>query len=88
MLLDGKVAVIYRAGGPSGGVVARAYAREGTRLFLTGRTLAKVGALAESIRATGGEAEAAEVDALDERAIEDHLDTVIARAGRVDVAYM
>lgn len=69
--------------------MARAFAREGTRLFLTGRrTLAKVEALAESIRATGGEAEAAEVDALDERAVEDHLDTMIARAGWVDVAYM
>lgn len=67
MLLEGKVAVIYGAGGSIGGAVARAFAREGARLFLTGRTLAKV-------------------DALDERAIEDHLTSVIDRAGRIDIS--
>jgi NAD(P)-dependent dehydrogenase (short-subunit alcohol dehydrogenase family) len=87
MLLDGKVAVIYGAGGSIGGAAARAFAREGARLFLTGRTLAKVEGLAEAIRASGGQAEAAAVDALDERAIEHHLDGVIARAGRVDISF-
>ena len=87
MLLDGKVAVIYGAGGEIGGAAARAFAREGARLFLTGRTLTKVETLAEAIRAGGGQAEAAEVDALDEQAIEAHLDTVIARAGRLDISF-
>jgi NAD(P)-dependent dehydrogenase (short-subunit alcohol dehydrogenase family) len=87
MLLNGKVAVIYGAGGSIGGAVARAFAREGARLFLTGRTLAKVEAVSAAIRAVGGAAEAAEVDALDERAIEAHLDEVIARAGRLDISF-
>ncbi len=39
MLLENKVAVIYGAGGPIGGAVARAFAREGARVFLAGRTL-------------------------------------------------
>ncbi len=39
MLLEGKVAVIYGAGGKVGGGVARAFAREGARVFLAGRTL-------------------------------------------------
>ena len=34
MLLENKVAVIYGAGGPIGGAVARAFAREGARVFL------------------------------------------------------
>jgi NAD(P)-dependent dehydrogenase (short-subunit alcohol dehydrogenase family) len=40
MMLKDKVAVIYGAGGAIGGAVARAFASEGARLFLTGRSLA------------------------------------------------
>ncbi len=69
MLLEGKNAVIYGAGGAIGG--ARAFAREGARVFLAGRTLAKVEAVAEEISAAGGTAEAARVDALDEQAIDE-----------------
>ncbi|GAA3340339.1 hypothetical protein GCM10020358_27570 [Amorphoplanes nipponensis] len=29
----------------------------------------------------------AEVDALDERAVDGHLESVVARAGRVDIAF-
>ena len=36
MMLSGKVAVIYGAGGAIGGAVARAFAAEGARVFLTG----------------------------------------------------
>src|SRR6187551_2807057 len=87
MLLDDKVAVIYGAGGAIGGAVARAFAREGARLFLTGRLQAPVDAVAQDIVATGGSAEAAVVDALDERAIDEHLQTVIETAGRVDISF-
>jgi NADP-dependent 3-hydroxy acid dehydrogenase YdfG len=68
-LLEDKNAVIYAAGGAIGGAVARAFAREGARVFLTGRRPAPVEAVAEEIVAAGGAAEAAEVDALDERAV-------------------
>jgi 3-oxoacyl-[acyl-carrier protein] reductase len=40
MLLDNKRAVIYGGGGSIGGAVARAFAREGARVFLTDRTRA------------------------------------------------
>jgi NADP-dependent 3-hydroxy acid dehydrogenase YdfG len=39
MLLEHKSAVIYGTGGAIGGAAARAFAREGARLFLAGRTL-------------------------------------------------
>jgi len=87
MLLHDKIAVIYGAGGAIGGAVARAFAREGARLFLTGRKKGAVDAVARDIVAAGGSAEAAEVDALDERAIDRHLQSVIDKAGRVDVAF-
>jgi len=64
MLPQNKNAVIYGAGGAIGGAVARAFAREGARLFLTGRRRAPVEAVAKDIVSAGGSAEAAEVDAL------------------------
>jgi NAD(P)-dependent dehydrogenase (short-subunit alcohol dehydrogenase family) len=78
MLLEGKSAVIYGGGGSIGGAVARSFAREGARVFLAGRTRAKLDAVAEAIRAAGGTAETAEVDALDEDAVERHADAIAA----------
>ena len=86
MLLEGKNAVIYGAGGV-GSAVARAFAREGARLFLAGRTQTRAGALAEEITAAGGAAEAAQVDAHDEPAVQRHFDAVARRAGSIDILF-
>lgn len=87
MMLQNKVAVIYGAGGAIGGAVARAFALEGARVFLTGHRLAPVEAVAKTIISAGGNAEAAEVDALDEQAIDQHLQAVVGKAGRVDISF-
>lgn len=87
MLLDDKVIVVYGAGGAIGGAVARACAREGARLFLTGRRRAPVEALAAAVASAGGFAEAEEVNALDERAVDAHLSSVVDRVGRIDVSF-
>lgn len=84
-LLKDKVAVIHGAGGAVGGAVARAFAREGAKVFLSGRNVAPVEAVAKDIVAKGGEAEPAKVDALDEDAVEHHATGVIQKAGRIDV---
>lgn len=81
MLLKNFPVVIYGAGGAIGAAVAHACAQEGARVFLTGRRRAPVEAVAAEIVREGGLAEAAEVDALDERAIEEHLTSVVAEAG-------
>jgi NAD(P)-dependent dehydrogenase (short-subunit alcohol dehydrogenase family) len=86
-MLKDKVAVIYGAGGAIGGAVARAFAREGANLFLTGRHMAPVEAVAKDVRSAGGSAEAAEVDVLDEQAADEHLQSVIDKAGRVDISF-
>lgn len=85
-LLEHKNAVIHGAGGTIGGAIARAFARQGAQVFLAGRTLAKVDAVAREITAAGGAAQAAQVDALDERAVDAHSDGVATRAGGIDVA--
>jgi NAD(P)-dependent dehydrogenase (short-subunit alcohol dehydrogenase family) len=87
MMLNDKVAVIYGAGGAIGGATARAFAAEGATLFLTGRNLAPVEAVAKDIVAAGGSAEAAEVDAFDEQALDRHLQSVIDQAGRIDISF-
>ncbi|AGZ45980.1 SDR family NAD(P)-dependent oxidoreductase [Actinoplanes friuliensis] len=77
MLLDGRNAIIYGGAGSIGSAIARAYAAQGARVFLAGRTretLEKVGL------------EFAVVDALDERAVDDHADAVAAEAGSIDIS--
>ena len=87
MLLEGKNAVIYGGGGAIGGAVARAFAREGAAVYLAGRTLAPLDAVADDIRAAGGTAETAEVDALDGQSVDEHADAVAARAGSLDISF-
>ena len=87
MLLENKNAVIYGGGGSVGGAVARAFAREGAKVFLAGRTLATLDTVAEEISAAGGEAETAQVDALDEKAVDEHADVVTEKAGGIDVSF-
>jgi 3-oxoacyl-[acyl-carrier protein] reductase len=83
MLLEGKNAVIYGGGGAVGGAVARKFAAEGARVFLAGRTLGKLEAVAADVRAAGGQAEVTVLDALDERAVDEHA----AAVGRIDVSF-
>jgi 3-oxoacyl-[acyl-carrier protein] reductase len=87
MLLESRNAVIYGGGGSIGGAVARAFAREGARVFLAGRTPATLEAVAEEIRAAGGAVDTAQVDALDERAVDEHADAVAADAGGIDISF-
>jgi NADP-dependent 3-hydroxy acid dehydrogenase YdfG len=87
MLLENKNAVIYGAAGAVGSAVAQAFAREGARLFLTGRDLGALEALAKEITAAGGAVETAEVDALDENAVTDHVDEVVEKAATVDISF-
>lgn len=87
MLLENKNAVIYGAGGAIGGAVARAFAREGAKVFLAGRTLTKLEAVAGEISTMGGMAEIAEVDALDEQSVEKYIAEVVGKAGGIDVSF-
>jgi 3-oxoacyl-[acyl-carrier protein] reductase len=85
-MLQGKVAVIYGAGS-IGSTVAKAFAAAGAQVHLAGRTQATLDAVASEIRAAGGDAHTAVVDALDPAAVRQHADRVAAEAGHIDICF-
>jgi 7-alpha-hydroxysteroid dehydrogenase len=87
MLLKDRTAIVYGGSGAVGGAVAKAFAREGARVFLAGRTRAKLEMAAEAIRKAGGSADVAPVDATDHDAVEAHLRAVAAVAGPVKIIF-
>jgi NAD(P)-dependent dehydrogenase (short-subunit alcohol dehydrogenase family) len=84
--LENKVAVIY-GNGAVGTAVAKAFAKEGAHVYLAGRTLTKLKAIAQEILSEGGDIEVAEVNALNEDAVETHMDEVIKKSGKVDISF-
>ena len=86
MLLDHKNAVIYGAGGSVGSEVARTFAHEGAHVFLAGRTRESLDKVARDITDAGGRADSAVVDALDEQAVDRHVQRIVDHAGHLDVS--
>ena len=86
-MLKNKVAVIYGGGGAIGGAVAHAFASEGAKVYVTGHRQASIDVVTKEIKAAGGIAESAVVDALDEAAIDKHLQSVVDKAGRIDISF-
>lgn len=87
MTLDNKNAVIYGAGGSIGSITAKAFAQAGAKVFLTGRNLSSVQNVADQIIASGGKAEAAQVDALDEASVNGHLSSILKKARTIDISF-
>ena len=87
MLLEGKCAVVYGAGGAIGAAVAKSFAAEGAHVALAGRSVERLDAVMAEIVRDGGRAEVAAVDAHDERDVADHLQRLLAETGRLDVSF-
>jgi 3-oxoacyl-[acyl-carrier protein] reductase len=86
-LLHDKVVTIFGAGGAIGSQVAREFSKEGATVFLSGRHLSSVESVAREIQASHGKAEAAEVDALNERVVTTYIDNIVKRTGKVDIVF-
>lgn len=56
-------------------------------MFLAGRTLSALDEVAQSIRDSGGQADTAQLDALDRAAVAAHAASVVHAAGGVDVVF-
>jgi NAD(P)-dependent dehydrogenase (short-subunit alcohol dehydrogenase family) len=87
MLLEKKTAIVYGAAGAIGSAVARAYAREGATVHLTGRTESTLNKVAERIRNDGGVAHVAGLDVLDGAAVGRHASFVAATNGGIDIGF-
>lgn len=87
MILQNKNAIIYGAGGSLGSAVAKALAKEGATVFLTGRKMNSVQITADEILQMGGKAEVDVVDAFDENAVSRHIETIIQKAGKLDISF-
>lgn len=86
MLLQNKNAVLFAAGGSVGGAIARGLAKAGAKVFLSNHHMEPVEKLAEEINANGGNAEASLVNALNEKEVNDYLNKIVMKAGRIDVS--
>lgn len=87
MMLQNKNAVIYGAGGSLGGAVARAFAKAGANVFLSGRHPGSVRLVAGEIIAAGGRAQADQVDALNEHDVNRYIEEVVRKAGAIDISF-
>jgi len=85
--LKDKVAVVFAASGEIAGAVARSFSQHGAKVYVTARNLDAVKALAHEIKAAGGRAEAAKVDAMNETEIDNFLKKVVADNGKLDVVF-
>jgi NAD(P)-dependent dehydrogenase (short-subunit alcohol dehydrogenase family) len=86
-LLKDKTAIVHGGAGAIGSAVARAYAREGAQVHLTGRTDATLEHVAQRIRRDGGTAYFARLDVLDRPAVERHAAAVADSAGGIDICF-
>lgn len=85
--LKEKVAVVFAATGEIAGAVAHAFGEHGAKVYVTGRRLSALDELAREIKANGGDATAAKVDAQNEAEIDAFLKKVVADNGRLDVVF-
>jgi len=83
--LDGRVALVTGAGRGIGRCIAMHLARAGATLVAAGRNRSNLDAVVESIRSTGGRAEAAVLDVTDEDAICRAVAWIDEHLGRLDI---
>ena len=86
-ILHNRNAVIYGGGGSLGSTIAKAIAREGANVFLAGRHLSSVKTVADEIVDSGGHAEAAIVDAMNEGEVNTFVESIVRKGGTLDLSY-
>jgi len=85
--LAGKIALVTGGGGGIGSVTSHAYAREGAKVAVVDIDGAAARKVADAIVAAGGEAVGIAVDVSNSGQVEAMVEQVVARFGRLDVAF-
>jgi len=83
--LEGKVAVVTGGAGVLCKEFAKALALCGAKVAILGRTLSKAEAVAEEIKAMGGEAIAVSVDVTNAESVKNAHEEVLAKLGKCDI---
>ena len=86
-MLKNKTAIIYGGAGAVGSAVARAFAREGAMVFLGGRSVKTLEAVAAEINGSGGKAKAVKVDALNKDEVNKTVHDIVQETGSIDISF-
>lgn len=86
MILQNRNAVLFGAGGSLGSAIAKKLASAGAAVFVSNHHIAPVQRLSDEIIGRGGKAEAFEVDALNEKAVNEFINDVVQKAGSIDIS--
>jgi NAD(P)-dependent dehydrogenase (short-subunit alcohol dehydrogenase family) len=86
-MLQNKTVVIYGASPSLGGAVAKEMARAGAKVFVSNRHIEKAKDVALQINSEGGTAEADEVDVLNPTSVQQYLDSILKKTGRIDISF-
>jgi NAD(P)-dependent dehydrogenase (short-subunit alcohol dehydrogenase family) len=85
--LTNKVAAVFAASGAIGGAVAKALAAKGATVYVSTRSREAAQKLADEIKSTGGIAHPAQVDAMNEAEIDQHLAAIVKKHNRLDIVF-
>lgn len=85
--LQNKVVAVFAANGAIASAVAKSFAQHGAKLYVSGRNLKEVKKLADEIKKAGGQAEAHQVDALNESQIDAYLKKVSDDNGKLNIVF-
>lgn len=87
MLLKNKNAVIFGGAGAIGSAVAKTFAKEGSNVFLCGRTRHALDAVAKEIREQGNNAFTSVLDVTAKDEVEYFLNEIINTHGTIDICF-
>jgi len=87
LILQGKRALVFAAGGSIGSAIAQEFAAEGAEVFLSGRSESSLRNVEREIDIAGGRAQTARVDAVSESAVDAYVDRIVRDVDRIDVVF-
>jgi len=86
-ILQQEHAIASGAGGLIGAAVAKGFASEGAEVFAAGRTKSNVEDVTKQSRSAGSHAHAVVIEALDDEAINETVDSIVKQTGCIDIVF-